>query len=81
MNERVCRVKKKLALRVGIALGRRVFAFWRHKSCPHPKLRNAIGIDLLLLLIDWCEGGDVQSAKTICVPFGKSPREIVNNWV
>ena len=32
--------KKKIALRVRIALGRHVFAFWRHKSCPHPKFKK-----------------------------------------
>ena len=32
--------EKKVALHVGIALGRHVFAFWRHKSCPHPKFKK-----------------------------------------
>ena len=32
-----------------------------------------MGIDLLLLLIDWCEGGDVQSAKNNGASRGNSP--------
>ena len=32
--------KKKIALRVRIALGRHVFAYWCHKSCPHPNFKK-----------------------------------------
>ena len=44
---------------------------------PTQNLRSVIGIDLLLFLIDWYEGGDVQSVKKIGTPPGNSPREMV----
>ena len=44
---------------------------------PTQNLRSVIGIDLILFLIDWYEGGDVQSPKKIGAPRGKSPREMV----
>ena len=44
---------------------------------PTQNLRSMIGIDLLLVLIDWYEGGDVQSVKKISAPRGNSPREMV----
>ena len=44
---------------------------------PTQNLRSLIGIDLILFLIDWYEGGDVQSLKKIGAPRGNSPREIV----
>ena len=34
-------------------------------------------MDLLFVLIDWYEGGDVQSAKKICALCGNSPQEMV----
>ena len=36
-----------------------------------------MGIDLLLFLIDWYEGGGVQCVKKIGAPHGNSPREMV----
>ena len=44
---------------------------------PTQNLRSVIGIDLILFLIDWYEGGDVQSPKNIGAPRGNSPREMV----
>ena len=44
---------------------------------PTQNLRSVIGIDLLLFLIDWYEGGDVQSAKKIGALCGNSPQEMV----
>ena len=44
---------------------------------PTQILRSLIGIDLILFLIDWYEGGDVQSPKNIGAPRGNSPREMV----
>ena len=44
---------------------------------PTQNLRSVIGIDLLLFLIDWYEGGDVQSAKKIGASRENSPREMV----
>ena len=44
---------------------------------PTQNLRSVIGIDLILFLIDWYEGGGVQSPKKIGAPRGNSPREMV----
>ena len=44
---------------------------------PTQNLRSVIGIDLLLFLIDWYEGGDVQSAKKIGASPNNSPREML----
>ena len=44
---------------------------------PTQNLRSVIGIDLILFLIDWYEGGDVQSPKQIGALRGNSPREMV----
>ena len=44
---------------------------------PTQNLRSVIGIDLLLFLIDWYEGGDVQSVTKIGTPRGNSPLELV----
>ena len=78
MNEKVCRVKKNLALRVGIALGR-WFCLSAFKFCPHQtkNLGSAKGIDLLFVLIDWYKGGDVHSTKKIGASHENSPREML----
>ena len=44
---------------------------------PTQNLRSIIGIDLLLFLIDWYEGGDVQSVKKIGTLRRNRPREMV----
>ena len=44
---------------------------------PTQNGRSVIGIDLLLFLIDWYEGGDVQSAKKIGASRNNSPREML----
>ena len=44
---------------------------------PTQNLRSVIGIDLILFLIDWYEGEDVQCPKNIGAPRGNSPREMV----
>ena len=44
---------------------------------PTQILRSVIGIELILFLIDWYGGGDVQSQNKIGAPRGNSPREMV----
>ena len=44
---------------------------------PTQNLKSVIGIDLILFLIDWYEGGDVQSPKKVGAPRVNSPREMV----
>ena len=48
MNEKVCRVKKNLALRVGIALGRRFFLRFFYKKIDN--FLTKIDIDLIFFL-------------------------------
>ena len=44
---------------------------------PTQNLRSVIGIDLIPFLIDWYEGGDVQSPKKVGAPRGDSLWEMV----
>ena len=39
------------------------------QKCPNPKLKKRNRYYLLLVLIDWYKGGDVQSAKKMVLAW------------
>ena len=76
MEEEMCRAQKKIGAPRGNSPREMVLSVGIN-FVPTKNLRSLIGIDLLVLLIDWCEGGDAQSTKKVGAPRGNSPREMV----